>query len=411
MCGIAGTAGFGDAGLLRTMTDTIAHRGPDGEGFYSGDGVHLGNRRLAIQDVPGGSQPMANEDGSVVVVYNGEIYNYPELRERVLARGHKLATHCDTEVLPHLYEDEGIDFAARLNGIFAFALLDRAKGKLFLVRDPLGVKPLVYAVKDGKLAFGSEAKAVLASGLVSPEHRRDQPAPVDERPLRAGGAHLLRRHQAPAGPGTCSSSPGGQARLHEYASIDWTPDPSPSTAMTGSRASGTTTPRRSSASSSPTCPSASRCPAASTQARSWPCCGGPRPARSRRSASASTSPPTRPATPGSWRRPSRPSTRRSCCTSRPWPTWRDAIWHTRGAEGQLAAALPAAPVHRRERVRGAVRPRRGRAVRRLRLLQLPAAHPAAAPRRARRRHPRGRPAAGLGRAPVRRAWAGPTSIW
>ena len=115
------------------MTDTIAHRGPDGEGFYNGEGIHLGNRRLAIQDVPGGVQPMSNEDGSVVVVYNGEIYNYPELRDLVRARGHRLATHCDTEILPHLYEDEGIAFAARLNGIFAFALLDRRTGTLFLV--------------------------------------------------------------------------------------------------------------------------------------------------------------------------------------------------------------------------------------------------------------------------------------
>ena len=90
MCGIAGTCGFGDEELVRAMTDTIAHRGPDGEGFYCGDGVHLGNRRLAIQDVPGGAQPMANEDGSVVVVYNGEIYNYPQLRDVVLARGHRL---------------------------------------------------------------------------------------------------------------------------------------------------------------------------------------------------------------------------------------------------------------------------------------------------------------------------------
>ncbi len=169
MCGIAGTAGFGDAALLRAMTDVIAHRGPDGEGFFVGDDVFLGNRRLAIQDVAGGTQPMSNEDGSVVVVYNGEIYNYPELRELVLSRGHRLETHCDTEVLPHLYEDEGMGFLERLNGIFAFALYDRAKGRLFVVRDPLGVKPLVYAVRNGLLAFGSEAKAILASGLVSAE--------------------------------------------------------------------------------------------------------------------------------------------------------------------------------------------------------------------------------------------------
>jgi asparagine synthase (glutamine-hydrolysing) len=98
VCGIAGTAGFGDQTLLRSMTDAIAHRGPDGEGFFVGDGKTLGNRRLAILDLPGGS----NEDCTVVVVYNGEIYNYPELRELVLSRGHRLHTGCDPEVLPHL---------------------------------------------------------------------------------------------------------------------------------------------------------------------------------------------------------------------------------------------------------------------------------------------------------------------
>lgn len=172
MCGIAGTMGFGDEALIRAMTDTIAHRGPDGEGFDLGDEAWLGNRRLAILDITGGWQPMANEDGSVVVVYNGEIYNYPALREHVLARGHRLVTHCDTELLPHLYEDEGIRFASRLNGIFAFALFDRARRKLFLVRDPLGVKPLLYATRNDRLAFGSEAKAILASGLVDPSSTR-----------------------------------------------------------------------------------------------------------------------------------------------------------------------------------------------------------------------------------------------
>jgi asparagine synthase (glutamine-hydrolysing) len=226
VCGIAGTAGFGDSELLRVMTDTIAHRGPDGEGFYSDQAFHLGNRRLAIQDVPGGSQPMANEDGSVVVVYNGEIYNYPELRELVLARGHRLRTRCDTEVLPHLYEDEGIAFAARLNGIFAFALLDRARGTLFLVRDPLGVKPLVYAVRDGRLAFGSEAKAVLASGLVAAE--------VDEVSLHLSmnvryvpGDRTFFAGIRRVPPGHALEFAAGEARVSPYASIDWTPDPGP----------------------------------------------------------------------------------------------------------------------------------------------------------------------------------------
>ena len=169
MCGIAGTFGFGDPAVLRAMTDAIAHRGPDGEYFFHDEPVHLGSRRLAILDPAGGAQPMANEDGSVVVVYNGEIYNYPELRDHLLGCGHTLETHCDTELLPHLYEDEGIEFVQRLNGIFAFALWDTRKGKLYLVRDPLGVKPLVYARRDDRLAFASESKAILASGLVSAE--------------------------------------------------------------------------------------------------------------------------------------------------------------------------------------------------------------------------------------------------
>ena len=224
MCGIAGTAGFGNEDLARAMADTIAHRGPDGEGFYDGDDVHLANRRLAIQDVPGGSQPMANEDGSVVVVYNGEIYNYPELRELVLARGHRLTTHCDTEILPHLYEDEGIAFAARLNGIFTFALFDRTRRTLFLGRDPLGVKPLVYTIRDGKLAFGSEAKAVLASGLVSPE--------IDEASLHLSmnvryipGDRTFFAGIRRLPPGHVLEFSGGRSRLQQYADIDWTPDP------------------------------------------------------------------------------------------------------------------------------------------------------------------------------------------
>jgi len=223
MCGIAGTVGFGDGGVIRAMTDSVVHRGPDGEGFHVGERICLGNRRLAILDIEDGQQPMTNEDGSVVVVYNGEIYNYPALRDRVLARGHRLVTRCDTEVLPHLYEDEGIGFASRLNGIFAFALYDRARRKLFLVRDPLGVKPLVYAVHGRRLAFGSEAKAILASGLVEAEldgaslhltmNLRYVPG---ERTLFQGIRRLP--------PGHVLEFEDGEPRLSSYTSIDWTPD-------------------------------------------------------------------------------------------------------------------------------------------------------------------------------------------
>ncbi len=222
MCGIAGTFGFGDRELLRAMTDAIAHRGPDGEYFYHDGPVHLGNRRLAILDPQGGAQPMRNEDGSVVVVYNGEIYNYPELRKRLVSRGHRLTSRCDTEILPHLYEDEGIDFVNRLNGIFAFALWDRAKRTLFLVRDPLGVKPLVYAHEGSCLAFGSEAKAVLASRLVQPE--------LDEVSL-----HLSMNVRYIPGERTLFAGirrlpPGGilevdedGVRARRYGQIDWSP--------------------------------------------------------------------------------------------------------------------------------------------------------------------------------------------
>jgi asparagine synthase (glutamine-hydrolysing) len=225
VCGIAGTVGFGDEALVRAMTDTLVHRGPDGEGFYAGDGVYLGSRRLAILDVPGGSQPMCSEDGSVVVIYNGEIYNYPDLRDHLLRRGHHLHTTCDTEILPHLYEEEGLGFLSRLNGIFAFALLDRSRRTLFLVRDPIGVKPLVYAIRDQRLAFGSEAKAVLASGLV--------PAELDEPSLHLSmnvryvpGDHTFFRHIRRLPPGHVLEFGDGEARCRPYATIDWTPDES-----------------------------------------------------------------------------------------------------------------------------------------------------------------------------------------
>ena len=225
MCGIAGTVGFGDHDLLRAMTDSLNHRGPDGEGSFVGDGVCLGNRRLAVLDVAGGRQPMMNDDGSVVVVYNGELYNYPALRAEVLRRGHHLSTTCDTEVLPYLYADEGIGFASRLDGIFAFALLDRRRRSLYLVRDPLGVKPLVYATSSDKLAFGSEAKAVLASGLVTAE--------LDEASLHLSmnvryvpGSRTFFRGITRLTPGHVLEVRDGRLRTSAYATVDWTPDES-----------------------------------------------------------------------------------------------------------------------------------------------------------------------------------------
>jgi asparagine synthase (glutamine-hydrolysing) len=143
------------------MTGVVRHRGPDGSGSFFGDGVGLGHRRLSIIDLAGGSQPIENEDGSVQVVFNGEIYNFIELREELLAKGHVFKTRSDTEVIVHGYEEWGLSCVERFNGIFAFALWDAAQKTLLLARDHLGVKPLYYHYRDGRLLFASEIKAIL----------------------------------------------------------------------------------------------------------------------------------------------------------------------------------------------------------------------------------------------------------
>jgi asparagine synthase (glutamine-hydrolysing) len=148
--------------LVRRMTAALAHRGPDGDGFHFEAGLALGHRRLAIIDLPGGKQPIYNEDGSIAVVYNGEIYNYRELRRELSDLGHRFATASDTEVIVHAWEEWGEDCLNRFAGMFAFALWDREKETLLLARDRLGKKPLYYAVlDDGWLIFASELKSLL----------------------------------------------------------------------------------------------------------------------------------------------------------------------------------------------------------------------------------------------------------
>ena len=171
MCGITGFAGR-QAGFiprmdrLKAMCDTIVHRGPDGEGVGIEGRVALGMRRLSIIDLEGGDQPIFNEDRTIRVTLNGEIYNYRELRRELEAAGHRFYTHSDTEVLVHAYEEFGDDFVNRLNGMFGLALHDTNRDRLILARDHLGIKPLFYAVTPQALVWGSEIKAVLASGLV-----------------------------------------------------------------------------------------------------------------------------------------------------------------------------------------------------------------------------------------------------
>ncbi|MBI2434687.1 MAG: asparagine synthase (glutamine-hydrolyzing) [Candidatus Hydrogenedentes bacterium] len=167
MCGIAGIAGAVDEALIRRMTGTLAHRGPDDEGFHLGEGVSLGHRRLSIIDIEGGHQPMASADGSLWLVYNGEIYNYPELKKDLEAQGRIFATHCDTEVILHAYALHGDACAQQFQGMFAFALWDAPRRRLFLARDPLGVKPLYYALAGSRLYFASEMKALLCVDEIS----------------------------------------------------------------------------------------------------------------------------------------------------------------------------------------------------------------------------------------------------
>ena len=161
MCGIAGFYGARNDDLLKGMTRSLVHRGPDDEGYYSDDHVSLGMRRLSIVDVEGGHQPMTNEDESVWVVFNGEIYNHEALREELKGQGHLFNSRCDTEVIVHLYEELGDSFLHRLNGMFAIALWDMRGRRLLLARDRVGVKPLYYRQTSAELFFGSELKSLL----------------------------------------------------------------------------------------------------------------------------------------------------------------------------------------------------------------------------------------------------------
>ena len=174
MCGLTGIYEYQRAteipqALVHRMNETIVHRGPDDEGVFVGRGIGLGFRRLSIIDLAGGHQPLSNEDGSIWVMLNGEIYNYPELRKEVLEKGHKLATRSDTETIVHLYEEYGEDCFAQLRGMFAIVIWDARQRKLLLARDRVGKKPLFYAANQQRVVFGSELKALLAADGLSRE--------------------------------------------------------------------------------------------------------------------------------------------------------------------------------------------------------------------------------------------------
>src|SRR5688572_7739388 len=161
ICGIFDRSGRAEPALLNRMTVALRHRGPDGEGdFFDGE-VGLGHRRLSIIDVAGGAQPIDNEDGRLQIVFNGEIYNFVELRAELEAFGHRFKTRSDTEVIVHAYEQWGRDCVTRFNGMFAFAIWDSSRREVFLARDHLGIKPLYYVDLGTRVLFASEIKALL----------------------------------------------------------------------------------------------------------------------------------------------------------------------------------------------------------------------------------------------------------
>src|ERR1035437_375629 len=176
MCGIAGWINLKQSNskdhteaILHSMCDTITHRGPDSEGVWIDETVALGMRRLSIIDLRTGDQPVYSEDRSIVVMMNGELYNFREVRADLEKRGHKFVTKTDTEIVPHLYQEYGDDFVDHLNGMFAISLWDTGRKRLVLARDRFGEKPLYYGIFGGKLIYGSEPKALLAHPEVSAE--------------------------------------------------------------------------------------------------------------------------------------------------------------------------------------------------------------------------------------------------
>ena len=178
MCGIAGVVGFArvaqiDPAILRRMCAAMVHRGPDDEGIYFEGRAGLGVRRLSIIDLKTGHQPINNEDGTLWIVFNGEIYNHLVLRQQLIERGHRYRTNSDTETILHLYEEYGRDCVNHLRGMFAFAIWDSRQQRLFVARDPLGIKPLYYRIDPESFLFGSEIKVVLAHPGIKPEFNRE----------------------------------------------------------------------------------------------------------------------------------------------------------------------------------------------------------------------------------------------
>src|SRR6478752_8433390 len=221
MCGICGLVSLDgatapDPAALAAMNETLVHRGPDSDGSVIDGPCGLAMRRLSIIDLAGGDQPIANEDGRIQVIQNGEIYNYRELMEDLHGRGHTFSTHSDTEVLVHLYEERGPAFVEALRGMFAIAIWDARHGRLVLARDRFGIKPLYYRVADGQLSFASELKALLRQPGFS---REIDPAALEAflafNSIPAPMTIFSEARKLPAGHTLVAE--GGEVEIHRYA--------------------------------------------------------------------------------------------------------------------------------------------------------------------------------------------------
>jgi asparagine synthase (glutamine-hydrolysing) len=229
MCGICGKLNFEqgasvDPAAIRAMLDTIRHRGPDDEGVYTERQVGLGIRRLAIIDLNTGHQPLSNEDETVWIVFNGEIYNYLELRTFLLSKGHIFKTHSDTEVIVHLYEEFGTECLEKLRGMFTFAIWDDNKKILFVARDRVGIKPLYYSLTNESLVFASEIKAILADPCISREVASD----VIDRFLTflyLPGEETLLKSVKKLAPGHYLLVKNGKAEIRKYWDLQFSKDP------------------------------------------------------------------------------------------------------------------------------------------------------------------------------------------
>ena len=198
MCGIVGILNKSapvEPSDLERMNERLLHRGPDQAGQYVEDRVGLAMRRLRVIDLEGGAQPIANEDGTCRIVYNGEVYNYRELREGLLKRGHRFASESDTEIILHLYEEYGERCVDHLNGMFAFAIHDSRDDSVFIARDRIGIKPLYYAETPGGLVFGSEIKAILTHPDVSRDLDPGCPRRLPHLQIHTGPPNDLQHHQ------------------------------------------------------------------------------------------------------------------------------------------------------------------------------------------------------------------------